>query len=44
MLLIVIVVGFYFLSPTLRNLDANIKMAMAKAIEKKAGASEKVES
>jgi predicted MFS family arabinose efflux permease len=44
MLLIVIVVGFYCLSPTLRNLDANIKMAMAKAIEKKAGASEKVES
>lgn len=34
-LLIITVVAFYLLSPTLRNLDGNIKTAMEKAIEKK---------
>lgn len=36
LLLIATVAAFYLLSPTLRNLDNNIKTAMAKAIEKKA--------
>ena len=44
MLLIVMVAGFYFLSPTLRNLDAYIKTAIAKAIQKKAETLEKAES
>ena len=34
-LLMVTVASFYLLSPTLRNLDTNIKAAMSKAIEKK---------
>lgn len=36
LLLIATVIAFYLLSPTLRNLDNNIKTAMTKAIEKKA--------
>lgn len=41
LILIATVVGFYLLSPTLRNLDNNIEVATAKAIAKKAAEAER---
>ncbi len=44
LLLIATVAAFYLLSPTLRNLDNNIKSSMAKAIAKKAAKEEESEA
>jgi hypothetical protein len=44
MILLATVAAFYLFSPTLRNLDGNIKTAMAKAIAKKEAAAKAVQA